>query len=202
MPALCVPPNDLLPLLSTSLWAELLSLATQYPHYSCPAVKPLSQEDHSAQFYRVDPLMQAMTRTMGAQNMRPESLDRRDALQRQLALLRRQVAAEVNKALEVGKARASPGRQAGAATANSGRGGGGSGGFLGQLWRQPALPGGGGVAVPPPGGGGGEGREQGLSLEGLRSGQHEGLRLALDEVNALVKQYNSAVLQVCWCTSM
>lgn len=34
--------------------------------------KPLTQEDPTAQFARVDPLVAAVTRTMGTQNIRPE----------------------------------------------------------------------------------------------------------------------------------
>lgn len=42
------------------------------------AGKPLPAEDHSAQFGRVDPLVAAVTRTMGAQGVKPLSLELRD----------------------------------------------------------------------------------------------------------------------------
>lgn len=42
------------------------------------AGQPLSAEDHSAQFGRVDPLVAAVTRTMGAQGVKPLSLELRD----------------------------------------------------------------------------------------------------------------------------
>ena len=47
----------------------------------CPLVdagKPLPAEDHTAQFGRVDPLVAAVTRTMGAQGVKPLSLELRE----------------------------------------------------------------------------------------------------------------------------
>jgi hypothetical protein len=45
------------------------------------AGKPFKVEDHGAQFFLVDPTFQAMLRTLGAQNVRPESAALREELQ-------------------------------------------------------------------------------------------------------------------------
>ncbi|GAB4819813.1 hypothetical protein N2152v2_006859 [Parachlorella kessleri] len=175
--------------------------------------KPLAQEDHSAQFYRVDPLIQAMGRTMGAQNMRPESVDRRDALLYQLAAFRRHVAAEVAKAKQQEKpqpvlavGQSSEGLEVEDSTtaavsalgsSNSGAASNSARSTSSSLWSQLLQLVSAGSGSPrtdsqQPAAGPGQGA---WTLRDLRAGQHEGLKLALDEVNGLVKQYNSAVLQ-------
>ncbi len=52
---------------------------------------------HDAQFYRVDPLMAALTRSMGAQAVRPRSLELRDELNRAVEEFEQAVRAEVRK---------------------------------------------------------------------------------------------------------
>lgn len=52
---------------------------------------------HDAQFYRVDPLMAALTRSMGAQAVRPRSLELRDELHRATEDFEQAVRAEVRK---------------------------------------------------------------------------------------------------------
>lgn len=150
---------------------------------------------------------QAMARTMGAQNVRPESLDRRDALQRQLTAFRRQVEEEVARAtvhdraerdngamatpsadVGTGSQAHEPPAPAQAAASETGAS------FFGHMWRslgggRPTL--GAGLLSR-------ESSRRRWSLEDLRAGRHEGLCIALAEANAAVRQYNSAVLQVRW----
>ncbi len=57
----------------------MTAFKVQYPlALPLPAGQPLPAEDHSAQFGRVDPLVAAITRTMGAQGVKPLSLELRD----------------------------------------------------------------------------------------------------------------------------
>ncbi|KAL4419818.1 hypothetical protein ABPG75_006916 [Micractinium tetrahymenae] len=150
--------------------------------------KPLKQEDHGVQFYRVDPLVQAVTRTMGAQNVRPLSLELQEELQRELAALRAQLAAELlaAKAGEASAAAAGAGGKRDAAdSGSSSSGDGGAGGSWFGRW----LGGGGGSHSS-----GGSGGRQRRSVAAIRAGQHAGLAHAAEKVGQLIRQYNSAVL--------
>lgn len=154
----------------------------------------MKQEDHSAQFYATDPLIQAVTRTMGAQNVKPLSLELRDELARELAVLRAQLEAEVKLAMSAEAAAqrgtggaadeagpASVQRRAEAASSGNGSG---SGGWFGR-WFGGAQ----GEAAA------GTTSSRRPTLAAIRAGQHPGLSHAAEAVRLLIKQYNTAVLQ-------
>ncbi|KAL4435429.1 hypothetical protein ABPG77_006191 [Micractinium sp. CCAP 211/92] len=149
--------------------------------------KPLRQEDHGAQFYRVDPLVQAVTRTMGAQNVKPLSLELREELQRELAALRARLAAELCAA-KAAEAAAAAGDAHDAHDAASSSSSSSSGSSTGSSWFRQWF---GGSASGNIAGSSG-GRQ--LSVAAVREGQHPGLAHAAEHVRQLIGQYNSAVL--------
>lgn len=163
--------------------------------------KPLKQEDHSAQFFRVDPLVQAATRTMGAQSVRPLSAELQDELQRELAALRAQLASELGAATAAAAVAAGKAPQA-EQSSSSGGGGGGSGGgsSSGGSMSEEAVS----RSTSSPGWfsrflgtGGGEARgthAQRHTVASIRAERHEGLQHAAGCVQELIKEYNSAVL--------
>ncbi|KAL4857005.1 Choline-phosphate cytidylyltransferase 2 [Chlorella vulgaris] len=160
--------------------------------------KPLQQADHGAQFYRVDPLVQAVTRTMGAQGLRPPSLDLRDELAAALAALRRQLGAELRAVVtaerrEREEQRASSSSSPGSkrlgessSSSSSSTSSSGEGWFAGMLGvlaaKQPSR---GTSAVEP---------RIPHTVRSIREGKHAGLQHLAAEVAALTQQYNAAVL--------
>lgn len=147
--------------------------------------KPLPAEDHSAQFGRVDPLVAAVTRTMGAQNVRPQSLELRDELQRELRHLRLRLRVELEAAL--GQQQRSPPPLAAAPPHAGSTQRSGDGGWLARL-----LGGNAAASASTDDGGGPDARQ--LGVDGIRAGKHAGLQHALEAVERLRLEYNTAVL--------
>lgn len=177
-------------------WLASRAGARLFPHARAPgaAGKPLKGEDHGAQFYRVDPLMQAMTRTMGAQNLRLLSLELRDELAAAVASLRQQLHHELRAALEVERQQQRQ-RPKGARegsnikeTHAAGASGGSSG--SGGSWVSRLL----GLGESAAAGGSSAGSSSRHTVEAIREGRHPCLQHAADEVAKLVRLYNSAVL--------
>ena len=165
------------------------------------AGQPLKQEDHGAQFHSVDPLVQAALRTMGAQSVKPRSLELQQEVQRELAALRRGLAAELRRALGVAREGQREQQQE-----PSNSGGGGDGGSGAAAGASSATASTGGWLGGWFGAGAGEQRQRKKevassssrsrppSVAGIRAGHHPALRHAAEEAGRLVQQYNSAVL--------
>jgi hypothetical protein len=153
------------------------------------AGKPLKGEDHGVQFYRVDPLMQAMTRTMGAQNLRPPSLELRDELAAALASLRRHLHQELLAALEA--ERRQHDQRAAEAEEGSGNKGTQTAGAVGAgSWVSRLLD----LGALKAAAGSNPGNSSRPTVAGILAGQHPGLQHSADEVAKLIRLYNSAVL--------
>ncbi|KAI3425216.1 hypothetical protein D9Q98_008984 [Chlorella vulgaris] len=154
--------------------------------------KPLQHADHGAQFYQVDPLVQAVTRTMGAQGLRPPSLDLRDELAAALAALRRQLGAELcaivtaerrEREEQRASSSSSPGSKRLGESSSSSSGEGWFAGMLGVLAAKQPSRGTSAVELRTP-----------HTVRSIREGKHAGLQHLAAEVAALTQQYNAAVL--------
>ena len=121
--------------------------------------------------------MQAALRTMGAQSVKPRSLELQQEVQRELAALRRGLAAELRRALGVAR---EGGATAGASSAAAGSGGWFGGWFGGAGLGQKGAATSSTSRLP--------------SVAAIRAGQHPALRHAAEEAGRLIQQYNSAVL--------
>ena len=147
--------------------------------------------------------MQAALRTMGAQSVKPRSLELQQEVQRELAALRRGLAAELRRALGVARegqqereqqqqqdqepsSHISGGGVGGSgATAGASSAAAGSGGWFGG-WFGGAGLGQKGAAT--------SSTSRLPSVAAIRAGQHPALRHAAEEAGRLIQQYNSAVL--------
>ncbi|KAG2425273.1 hypothetical protein HXX76_013855 [Chlamydomonas incerta] len=139
---------------------------------------------HDAQFYTVDPLMAALSRSMGAQAVKPRSLELRDELTAARREFEQAVAAEARR-----RAQARPGRQGAGpprAVAAAAPVAGGNGDSDCNVARSSGGSGSGGSVMK---------REQARRIgEELAAADLPGLAHRFEEVCQLRAQYNGAVL--------